>query len=136
MIINTIVNTFHLPKRIKDGYESWKGIILKIKELISKKQLVSIDEEGVKLLAIDYIVTNFDCDAAELIDSHVINITDLSSMINSSSKLAKKPYNYYIQTFCLNGEETIVLGIRSDGEVKLIKHFGLSNYGLTEINVL
>ncbi len=133
VIINTIVNTFHLPKRIKDGYEIWKDIILKIKEFISKKQLVSIDEDGVKLLAIDYIVTHYDCDTAELIDNHVINITDLSGIINSSSELAKRPHNYYIQTYCLNDLETIILGIRSDGEVKLIKHFGLSNYGLEEI---
>lgn len=134
VIINTIVNTFHLPKRIKDGYESWKGIIMKIKDFISKKQLVSIDEEGVELLAIDYIVANFDCNTADLVDSHVINITDLSGMINSSSELAKRPHNYYIQTYRLDGEETIILGMRSDGEVKLIKHFGLSNYGFEEIN--
>ena len=134
VIINTIVNTFHLPKRIKDGYESWKGIIMKIKDFISKKQLVSIDEEGVELLAIDYIVSNFDCNTADLVDSHVINITDLSGMISSSSELAKRPHNYYIQTYRLDGEETIILGMRSDGEVKLIKHFGLSNYGFEEIN--
>ena len=134
VIINTIVNTFHLPKRIKDGYESWKGIIMKIKDFISKKQLVSIDEEGVELLAIDYIVANFDCNTADLVDSHVINITDLSGMISSSSELAKRPHNYYIQTYRLDGEETIILGMRSDGEVKLIKHFGLSNYGFEEIN--
>lgn len=133
VIINTIVNTFHLPKRIKDGYDSWKGIILKIKDFISKKQLVSIDEEGVELLTIDYIVTHFDCNTADLVDSHIINITDLSGMINSSSELAKKPHNYYIQTYRLDGEDTIILGICSNGEVILIKHFGLSNYGLEEM---
>lgn len=120
------------PKLI-EGYDSWKKLIERIKGFISKKQLVSIDEEGAKLLAIDYIVKHYLCDAIELVDSHVINITDISGMVRNTSELAKKPHNYYVQTYRINGEDRVILGIRSDGEVKLIKAFGLSNYGLHEL---
>lgn len=131
--INAVADTYLVASKLLEGSEAWKKIISKIKGFISKKQLVSIDEDGAKLLAIDYLVNHCSFDAIELIDSHVINITDISGMVLNTSELAKKPYNYYIQTYHVNGEDRVILGICSDGEVKLIKAFGLSNYGLDEI---
>jgi len=131
--ILTITDTVLLAPNILEGYDSWKKLIERIKGFISKKQLVSIDEEGAKLLAIDYIVNHYSCNDIELVDSHVINITDISGKVRNTSELAKRPHNYYVQTYRINGEDRIILGIRSDGEVKLIKAFGLSNYGLCEL---
>lgn len=131
--INTLVDTYLVASKLLEGSEAWKKLISRIKGFISKKQLVSIDEDGAKLLAIDYLVSNYSCDTIEFVDSHVINITDISGMVHNTSELAKKPHNYYVQTYHVNGENTVILGIRSDGEVKQIKTFGLSNYGLNEI---
>lgn len=131
--ILTVTDTMLLAPKILEGYNFWKNLIERIKGFISKKQLVSIDEEGAKLLAIDYLVSHYSCDAIELVDSHIINITDISGMVRNTSELAKRPHKYYVQTYRVNGEDTVILGLRSDGEVKLIKAFGLSNYGLNEI---
>lgn len=129
-----VTDTLLFAPKLMEGYDSWKKLIERIKGFISKKQLVSVDEDGAKLLALDYIVNHYHCDAIELVDSHVINITDLSGMIRNTSELAKRPHNYYIQTYYINGENSVILGIRSDGEVKLIKEFRLSNYGLVELS--
>lgn len=134
VVINTIADTYLVASKLLEGSEAWKKLLEKIKGFISKKQLISIDEEGAKFLAVDYLVSHYSCDSIELVDSHVINITDISGMVRNTSELAKKPHNYYVQTYLVNGEDTVVLGIRSDGEVKLIKAFGLSNYGLDEKN--
>lgn len=133
--ILTVTDTMLLAPKILEGYNSWKNLIERIKGFISKKQLVSFDEEGAKLLAIDYIVNHYECDDIELVNSHVINITDISGMVRNTSELAKKPHKYYVQTYRVNGEDTVILGLRSDGEVKLIKTFGLSNYGLDELEL-
>lgn len=132
-IVNTVVETFLIASKLLEGSEAWKKLIDKIKGFISKCQLVSIDEEGAKILAIDYISEHYSYDSIELVDSHVINIAEVSCKPDASSELAKKPHNYYVQTYCINGEDRLVLGVRSDGEVKLIKAFDLSNYGLHEI---
>lgn len=131
--INITLDTYLVASKILEGSEAWKKLIVKIKDFISKKQLLSIDEDGAKILAINYIVEHYSYDDIELIDSHVINIAEVSCKPDASSDLAKKPHNYYIQTYCINGENRLILGIRSDGEVKLIKGFGLSNYGLIEM---
>lgn len=132
-VVNTVVETFLIASKLLEGNDGWKKLIGIIKGFISKKQLVSIDEEGAKILAINYISEHYSYDAIELVDSHVINIAEVSCKPDASSELAKKPHNYYVQTFCINGEDRLILGVRSDGEVKLIKAFDLSNYGLHEI---
>lgn len=131
--INAVADAYLMASKLLEGSEAWKRLISKIKGFITKKQLVSIDEEGAKLLAIDYLVSHYSCDAIELVDSHIIKITDISGMVRNTSELAKRPHKYYVQTYRVNGEDTVILGLRSDGEVKLIKAFGLSNYGLDEI---
>jgi hypothetical protein len=132
-VVNTVVETFLIASKLLEGSEAWKRLIGKIKGFISKNRLVSIDEEGAKILAINYIVEHYSYDSIELVDSHVINIAEVSCKPDASSELAKKPHNYYIQTYRINGEDRLILGVRSDGEVKLIKAFDLSNYGLYEI---
>ena len=131
VVINTVLDTFLVASKLLEGCESWKKLITKIKSFISKRQLVSVDEEGAMLLAIDFISSNYKYNDIALIDSHIINIAEVSEAYTFD--LANKPHNYYIQTYRINGEEKIIVGIRSDGEVKLIKSFGLSNYGLVEI---
>lgn len=131
--IITIFDTYLVASKILEGSESWKKLIDKIKGFISKSQLVSVDEEGAKILAIHYISEHYSYDSIELVGSHVINIAEVSCKPDASSELAKKPHNYYIQTYRINGEDRLILGVRSDGEVKLIKAFDLSNYGLHEL---
>ena len=130
VVINTLFDTFLVASKLLEGCESWKKLISKIKGFITKKQLVSVDEEGAKLLALDFISSQYEYDDIKLLDSHVIHIAEISDRY--SVELANKPHNYYIQTYAIDYEEKLILGIRSDGEVKLIKSFRLSNYGLDE----
>lgn len=133
VFINTIAETYLVASKILEGSESWKQLITKIKGFISKNQLVSVDEDGAKVLAINFILEHFSYDKLVIVDSHVINLSELSGMLSTSFMLAKTPHNYYILTFSVDGEDHLIIGVRSDGEVKLIKHFGLCNYGLDEI---
>ena len=130
VVINTLFDTFLVASKLLEGCESWKKLITKIKGFISKKQLVSVDEEGAKLLALDFISTHYSYEEIKLLDSHVVHIAEVSDRY--AFELANKPHNYYIQTYSIDFEERLILGIRSDGEVLLIKDFGLSNYGLEE----
>lgn len=133
LAINTIADTYLVASKILEGTDGWKKLISKIKQFISKRELVSIDEDGAKILAIDYLTQHYQYERIDLISSQIINITDVSGMIRLSSELAKRPHNYYVQAFCIDNENTIILGITSDGEVKLIKAYGWSPYGLSEL---
>lgn len=133
LAINTIAETFLVASKILEGTAAWKKLIAKIKGFIHRQELISIDEDGAKILAIDYLSQHYQYDKIELIANHVINITDISGMIQLSDKLAKRPHNYYVQAYCLDGEFKIILGITSTGDVNLIKAFCLSNYGLEEL---
>lgn len=132
LAINTIAETYLVASKILEGSDGWKKLIAKIKEFICKQELVSVDEDGAKLLAIDFISQHYQYERIDLIASQVINITDVSGMIHLSSELAKRPHNYYVQAYSLDNEIKIILGITSDGEVKLIKAYGWSPYGLNE----
>lgn len=130
--INAIADTYLVASKILEGSAGWKKLISKIKQFINKRELVSVDEDGAKILAIDFLTQHYQYERNDLISSQVINITDVSGLIRLSSELAKRPHNYYIQAYCLDNEKKIILGITSDGEVKLIKAYGWSPYGLNE----
>lgn len=131
--VNIVADAFLVGSKALAGMESWKKIIAKIKGFKQKNELVSLDAEAAELLAIDYLYGRFEYDTIELIDSHCFNITNLEGLVQSSSDLARKPYNYYIQSYLLDNEHHVIVGVMSSGEVTILKQFGLSNYGLEEI---
>lgn len=53
-------------------------------------------------------------------------------MIHGNKGLSKEPYNYYIQSYCINNSDVYVIGIKSTGEVKIIKHFVFNYHGIEE----
>lgn len=131
--VNIVADVFLVGSKALEGMESWKKIIAKIKGFKQKNELVSLDAEAAELLAIDYLYGRFEYDTIKLIDGHCFNITDLEGLSQISSNLARKPYNYYIQSYLLDGERHVIVGVMSSGEVTILKQFGLSNYGLKEI---
>ena len=131
--VNIVADVFLVGSKVLEGMESWKKIIAKIKGFKQKNELVSLDAEAAELLAIDYLYSRFEYDTIKLIDGHCFNITDLEGLIQVSSNFARKPHNYYIQSYLLDGEHHVIVGVMSSGEVTILKQFGLSNYGLEEI---
>lgn len=71
-------------------------------------------------------------------NEHEINLVRVDGMFmvgRKSDELITKPYNYFIQTYLINNEKYYVVGIKSTGEVNLIKCFEYGNpYGIAEIN--
>ena len=57
------------------------------------------------------------------LQENTINLVDVSGQIPANKGLSQKPRNYYIQTYQVNDEEIYVMGIKSTGDVKVIKHF-------------
>lgn len=118
---------------INDGINAWIEIGKKLNKLFYRRKIVSVDIEGATALAIGFIAKREKITTLEKMNETVINLVDVSVMILNNSKLCKKPHNYYIQTYRINGEDVYVIGIKSNGEVNLIKHFGFNPYGITDI---
>ena len=121
-----------LAPSVLSGIEDWKKLLDKVKHLIARHELVSLDEEGAQMLAVDYMMNHFPCKYLNIIDSHTVKTQDFSEIIRSASSLVKAPYRYYILTFQTDDLTTYVVGVRSTGEINLIKVFDYNPYGLTE----
>lgn len=110
------------------------GLVTKLKEYISRRELESIDEEGAKILAMDYIIHHFECDSLELVSSNVTPLFGGGSYVEyEGHPITQTPHRYYVFSYRLDNYDTVVLGITSSGEIKIIKAFEFNPYGITEI---
>lgn len=123
-----------LAPAVLSGVENWKKLVDKVKLMIARHEVVALDEEGAQMLAVDYMMNHFPCKYLNIIDSHIIKTQNFKGIIRSDSSLVKAPYRYYILTFQTDDLTTYVIGVRSTGEINLIKVFDYNPYGLTEHN--
>lgn len=132
-VINLIVDIFLIGSRITEGFDGWLKIGKKLRKLIKRSELVSVDNDGATILAIDYISRYEKITSLTKVDETTINLVDVSGMIPANKRgIASKPHNYYIKTFEVNDDKIYVVGIKSTGEVNLIKCFGFNPYGISE----
>lgn len=129
-------NIFMLGDKIDKGIEGWIKIGQRLKKLFTRKELISIDNEGASLLAVEHIASFENIKQLEKINETEINLVQLNKSFTDGrqpSDLISKPHNYYIQTYLINNEKHFVIGIKSNGEVNTIKCFGYNPYGISEI---
>lgn len=135
--ILTVANIFLLGDKIDKGIEGWVKLGKRLKNLFSKKELVAVDKDGASLLAIEFISTFETIQSLEKEAEHEINLVRLDGLFGDGrtpNELISKPYNYFIQTYLVNDDKHYVIGVKSTGEVNLIKCFEFGNpYGLSEI---
>lgn len=132
-VINLIVDVFLIGSRVTEGFDGWLKIGEKLKTLIKRSEIVSVDNDGATILAIDYISQREKITSLKKVDETTINLVNVSGMIPANKQgIASKPHNYYIKTFEVNDDRTYILGIKSSGEVNLIKCFEFNPYGISE----
>lgn len=135
--ILTLANVFMLGDKFDKGIDGWVRIGKRIKNLFKKNELVAIDKDGASLLAIEYIGEIEAIRTLVKETEHEVKLTRLDGMFGDGrqpDELISKPYNYYIQTFLINFEKYYVMGIKSTGEVNVIKCFEFGNsYGIREV---
>lgn len=133
VVINTVVDSFLVASKLLEGIDGWKKTISWFKQLMKSEELVSVDEAGATVLALDYLARNYDYDTISKEDTHMIPFSDLLGMIPANQTgVARHPHAYYVQTYLLDSDLYCVLGIKSTGEVNLIKSFRLNPYALQE----
>ena len=130
--IALVNETFLLIPSALEGMKQWKSLIEIIKRLIAKRELVAIDEEGAQLLAIEYMSNHYSYKYLQIKDSHVVKLQDFSNVVRPVSPLVSIPYAYYIFTIQTDDLKTFILGVKSNGEVNVIKVFDYNPYGMTE----
>lgn len=132
-IFNVSWTLFQLPGIVKNSVEGWQWIVGRIKTLVSKKQLISLDIDAAGLLAVDYLHEKYsDNSDIRLMDMHTFNIIDISGMIrNAKETLAFNPHNYYVFTFSAL-HKVFVIGVRSTGEIKELEVFNTTPDGFLD----
>ena len=121
-ITTTSWTLFQLPGILKKSIEGWRWLIEKLKAYKIKKQLVSLDQDAAGMLAIDYVANKYGEESFfDLIDYKTIPVVDISGMVrNKVGGLVDHPFDYYVFTFRVVNE-SIILGVRSSGEIREMK---------------
>ena len=133
VVVSIGIQIIKLGEEINNGIDGWIKIGKKLRKLFERKKIVSVDLDGATALAVSLISKKETITSLVKIQEQVINLVDLSGMIHFNKGLSQKPHNYYIQTYCVNGMDIYVIGIKSTGEVEIIKHFGFNPYGIMDI---
>lgn len=133
-VINLVVDVFLIGDRVINGIDGWVKLGKKIKGILSNKELVSVDNDGATMLAIEFISNYEKITSLKKTDEMCINLADLGSMMGEASTLTLRPHNYYVQTYLINDESYYVVGVKSSGETNLIKCFAWNQYGIMEVD--
>lgn len=139
VLLTTFANVawvlFQGPGILKKSIEGWEWLINKLKSLIKKDLLVSLDQDAAGLLAIDYLANKYGDDSGfDLMDAHTFVIMNLEGMYpGHENSFAAHPHNYYVFTFTL-AARIIVLSVRSSGEIRELEAFDQMPYGLIDYN--
>ena len=108
-------------KYINDGIDGWLEIGKKLKKLVKRNKIISIDSEGATLLAIEQISQKEKIKLLEVCQEDTINLVDISGLV-----LGKKPLNYFVKTIKVNDETLYIIGVNSTGQATIIKRYDVS----------
>ena len=114
-------------KYINDGIDSWIKIGNRLKNLVKRNKIISIDSEGATLLAIELISQKEKINVFEVMQEDTINLVDMSGVLPENKGLAAKPFNYFVKTINVNDETLYIIGINSAGQATIIKQYDVSN---------
>lgn len=115
-------------KIINDGIDGWLGFGKKLKKLVKRNKIISIDSEGATLLAIEAIAQLETINVIEVFQENTINLVDVSGFLYENKGLTAKPYNYFVKAIKVNNETIYIMGVNSTGEATIIKRYDVS-YG-------
>ena len=113
-------------KIINDGIDGWLEIGEKLKKLVKRKKVISIDSEGATLLAIKLISEKEKINVIEVLQEDTINLVDISGLVIGNKGLAAKPLNYFVRTIKVNDETIYIIGVNSTGQATIIKRYDVS----------
>lgn len=114
-------------KIINDGIDGWLGFGKKLKKLVKRNKIISIDSEGATLLAIELISQKENIRFLEVCQEDTINLVDMSGFFPENKGLASRPFNYFIKTIKVNDDTLYIIGVNSTGEATIIKRYDVSN---------
>ena len=100
----------------------------KLKKLVKRNKIISIDSEGATLLAIELISQKEKIKLLEVCQEDTINLVDISGLVLGNKGLAAKPLNYFVKTIKVNDETLYIIGVNSTGQATIIKRYDVS-YG-------
>lgn len=114
-------------KYINDGIDGWIKIGNRLKNLVKRNKIISIDSEGATLLAIELISQKEKINVFEVMQEDTINLVDMSGVLPENKGLAAKPFNYFVKTINVNDETLYIIGVNSTGQATIIKQYDVSN---------
>lgn len=139
VLLTTFANVawvlFQGPGILKKSIEGWEWLIDKLKSLIKKDLLVSLDQDAAGMLAIDYLANKYGDDSGfDMMDAHTFKIINIEGMYpGNENSFVAHPHNYYVFTFTI-AARIIVLSVRSSGEIRELESFDQMPYGLIDYN--
>ena len=130
IMVDFLESGYEILKAGKYIYEGIKGLIKiakKLKDLVNRKKVISVDSKVATLLAIEQIFQEENIKLLEVCQEDTINLIDMSGFLPENKGLAAKPLNYFIKTIKVNDETLYIIGVNSTGQATIIKRYDVSN---------
>lgn len=118
-VLSSITYVISIGDKLEKGIDGWIKIGKRFSKLFQKSDRLYVDEDGAKIIAITYISEKYDLKNISLIDSHITYLMDFSGWFTQRNPdcFTSKPFNIYNFTFDVNNERTLILSIKSNGEI-------------------
>ena len=114
-------------KYINEGINGWIEIGKRLKKLVKRNKVVSVDSEGATLLALEMIHQKGKITSVEITHESTINLVDVSGFLPTNKGLAAKPFNYFVKAITVNDETIYIIGVNSNGVANIIKRYDIRN---------
>jgi hypothetical protein len=117
--LSSIAYVISVGDKLEKGIDGWIKIGKRIYKLFPKSDKLYIDEDGAKIIAITHIAEKYNLTNIALKNSQVIYLADFSTWfrLREADCFTSKPFNIYNFSFNVNDERTIILSIKSNGEI-------------------
>jgi len=118
-ILSSITYVISVGDKLEKGIDGWIKIGKRLSKLFKRSDRLYIDEDGAKIIAITYLSEKYELKSISLNDSHITYLMDFSGWFTQRNPncFTSKPFNIYNFTFDVNNERTIILSIKSNGEI-------------------
>lgn len=118
-VLSSITYVITIGDKLEKGIDGWIKIGKRLSNIFKNSDRVYLDEEGAKIIAITHMSKKYELKSLSLIDSHTTYLVDFSSWFRQRKPecFTSKPFNIYNFTFNVNEERTLILNIKSNGQV-------------------
>jgi len=138
LVVYGLGKLFLSGEKINANLKGWIELAKQLRDWHKSKELVSVDLDGARALALLEISEHFTLERLSERSNHFLPMVDFSQPHTfgdgrKEGDLISHPHGYYTLVYDVNDDYTLVIGVTTKGDVHIVKSFeSVSPYSLIE----